>query len=58
MNSSDLKIFNTDQNDFKLEIHSERSLSNERVEYEESRVCCAIYIINNTLIYHTINNIV
>jgi len=32
-------IFNSDQNDFQLEIHSGRSLSNEGVKKVECAVC-------------------
>jgi len=45
-------LSNSNQSGFQLEIHSGKS--NEEVK----KVICAIYIINNTLIYHTTNNIV
>jgi len=46
-------VFNSES--FQLEIHSGRSLSNERVKKVE---CVVQSIINNILIHHTTNNIV
>jgi len=48
-------VFNSDQSDFQLEIYSRRSLSNQDIKKVESVLQCCI--INNTLIYPTINNI-